>query len=482
MPEISTHPTARALALFGHGKLSEDQAANISAHLEVCSDCRAAVANLPPDSFMGKVKAADPAAASRPPVASPSRLGQTTAGAAPADVPAELANHPKFRIIRELGRGGMGVIYLAEHRAMEKNVALKVISPAVLDNPEALARFRAEVRAAGKLDHQNIARAFDADEAGQLHFLVMEFVEGVSLAQLLEQKGPLPVASACHYARQAALGLQHASEQGMVHRDIKPQNLMLTPKGLVKVLDFGLARLRTERKAGPRLTQLQSFMGTPEYVSPEQAMDAREADIRADIYSLGCTLYCLLAGRPPFVGETAMQVVLAHIEQEAAPLHELRPDVPADLSAVVAKMLAKDPAQRYQRPIEVAQALLPFAKAGAKPVVSNTGTVPPVASSGTGTRIGGDTSRVKGLGAGASKLPAEAVPPAAKKKGSPFDELTISPAAAPVPKKAKKERKEVKPTPAAWWKGVGGRKRWPLIAAAAGALALLLGGIESGSN
>jgi len=481
MPEVSTHPTAQALALFGHGKLSEAQATTVAAHLETCADCRNAVAGLPADSFLGKVRAAKPGGTVLPPPrpgAAANVMGKAPPPAAlPADVPPELANHPKFRIVRELGRGGMGVIYLAEHRVMEKLVALKVISPAVLDNPDALARFHAEVKAAGKLDHQNIARAYDADQTGDLHFLVMEFVEGVSLAQLLEQKGPLPLANACHYVRQAALGLQHAFEQGMVHRDIKPQNLMLTPKGLVKVLDFGLARVRDEKKASPRLTRLESFMGTPEYVAQEQALDARQADTRSDIYSLGCTLYALLTGRPPFVEDTVGKMVLAHIEKEPQPLHELRPDVPAELSAVVAKMVAKDPAARYQRPIDVAQALVPFVKAIGKPggrAVSQ----PPVASPGTGTIIGGDTSRVT-VGKETPKPAAEASAPA-EEKGSPFGDLLDDPVDAPAPKKAKKERKEASPTPAAWSKRSGGRKRWPLLAAAGGVLALLLAGIVIG--
>jgi formylglycine-generating enzyme required for sulfatase activity len=353
-------------------------------------------------------------------------------------VPPELANHPKFRVVRELGRGGMGVIYLAQHRVMDKPVALKVIRPAVLDNPDALARFHAEVKAAGRLDHQNIARAHDADQAGELHFLVMEFVEGVSLAQLLERKGRLPVAGACQCVRQAALGLQHAFEQGMVHRDIKPQNLMLTPKGVVKVLDFGLARLRSEGAPGTRLTQLDAFMGTPEYVAPEQATDARQADTRADIYSLGCTLYALLTGRPPFQEDTLVKAVMAHIEKEARPPHELRPEVPPELSAVVAKMLAKDPARRYQRPIEVAQALAPFVKAGGKPVAVR----------------------------GASVSPAVK---AAEESGSPFGGLGDTPAPTLPATKAKKGRPAKKPAPVAWW------KRPALLAGAWAALALAVG-------
>jgi formylglycine-generating enzyme required for sulfatase activity/serine/threonine protein kinase len=328
------------------------------------------------------------------------------------DLPPELANHPKFRIVRELGRGGMGVIYLAQHLIMDRPVALKVISPAVLDNPNAVVRFLSEVRAAGKLDHPNIARAHDADQAGSQHYLVMEYVEGVSLAQLVEKEGPLSVTAACRYVSQAALGLQHAYDQGMVHRDIKPHNLMLTPQGQVKVLDFGLARMRSERQGGialacpgdvggqasGRLTQMDSFMGTPEYISLEQAEDARNADTRSDIYSLGCTLYALLTGRPPFVGATATEIVLAHIEQESTPLHEVRADVPVEVSAVVAKMLAKDPKQRFQTPVEVTRALAPFARAAGKPGAAGGVLEPPVRADGAGTRIGGNTRRVSGSG------------------------------------------------------------------------------------
>jgi tRNA A-37 threonylcarbamoyl transferase component Bud32 len=469
MPEVTAHPSAQALALFGHGKLSQAQAATVAAHLETCAGCRQAVASLPPDSFLGKVQAAKPGGTVLP---SNAPKLKTVAAAPVPGVPPELANHPKFRILRELGKGGMGVIYLAEHRVMEKQVALKVISPAVLDNPDALARFQAEVRAAGKLDHQNIARAYDADQAGDLHFLVMEFVEGQSLAQLLEKKGPLSATAACHCACQAALGLQHAFEKGMAHRDIKPQNLMLTPKGQVKVLDFGLARLRGERKGSKGLTQADSFMGTPEYVSPEQATDARSADIRADIYSLGCTLYALLTGRPPFQEETMVKLVLAHIEKEPRPLHEVRPDVSAELSAAVAKMLAKDPAQRYQWPIEVAQALAPFAKGGTKARVPGAAPKSPAAgSAGTGTVMGGDTSRVVGPGAKAPRPPANR-PAAAETEASPFAGLDDVPDSAPA-KQTKKSRTTPKLVPATWWK----RRAVPAGGAAGVALLLALVGL-----
>jgi hypothetical protein len=255
----------------------------------------------------------------------------------------------------------MGVVYLAEHRLMDRRVAVKVLDPGLFAQPEAVSRFHAEVKAAARLDHPNIVRAYDAEQAGRLHLLVMECVPGVSLAHLLGQQGPLPVRLACRLVSQAALGLQHAFERGMVHRDVKPANLMVTRKGQLKILDFGLARLVSERKAGG-LTHANVLMGTPEYIAPEQAVDARSADVRADLYSLGCTLYALLAGRPPFVKDTAVAVALAHIEEAPTPLIQVRPDVPEALSALVDRLLEKDLARRFQTPAEVAQALLPFCK------------------------------------------------------------------------------------------------------------------------
>jgi serine/threonine protein kinase/formylglycine-generating enzyme required for sulfatase activity len=349
----------------------------------------------------------------------------------PSTVPPELANHPKFRIVRELGRGGMGVIYLAQHRVMEKPVALKVINPSILDNPNALARFHAEVKAAGKLDHTNVARAHDADQAGDLHFLVMEYVEGMTLAQLLKQQGPLPVLNACRYIHQAALGLQHAFEQGMTHRDVKPANLMVTPQGRVKVMDFGLARLRSEQTDGRGLTATGAFMGTPEYVAPEQATDARQADTRADIYSLGCTLYALLAGRPPFAEDTVVKLVLAHLEKEPMPLHQLRPDVPAALSAVVGRMLAKDAAQRYQTPLDVARALAPFTKVG-PPAIPAPEPPQPGTSMSKETRSPPTRNRTKGRSATAPGV----------QDSSPFRHLVDTPV--PAAKKAMARRRPVK--------------------------------------
>src|SRR5207253_4374689 len=207
----------------------------------------------------------------------------------PAKLPAGLTDHARYRILVELGAGGMGVVYKAEHRIMGRTVALKVVAPHLTAKPDAVERFRREVTAAAKLSHPNIVTAHDADEAGGLHFLVMEFVDGISLDRLVGRRGPLPVQMACHFARQAALGLQHAFEKGMVHRDVKPANLMVTRKGQLKILDFGLARFaRDAGAAGGRpaaATAANLVMGTPEYLSPEQASSPRTVDIRSDLYA-----------------------------------------------------------------------------------------------------------------------------------------------------------------------------------------------------
>jgi serine/threonine protein kinase len=267
-----------------------------------------------------------------------------------------------YELLGELGRGGMGVVYKAEHSLMRRTVALKVISRGLTGDPAAVERFRREVRAAARLGHPNVVQAHDAEQAGELHFLVMEFVEGQSLAGLVEREGPLPVEKACDCVRQAALGLAHALERGLVHRDVKPQNLMLTPGGLVKVLDFGLASVAAERGAEGGLTELGQALGTPDYVAPEQIREARSADTRADVYSLGCTLYFLLAGRPPFPGGSAAEKMAAHLERPPESLAGLRPGLPAELVRVVEKMMTKDPAGRYQTPAEVAAALEPWCR------------------------------------------------------------------------------------------------------------------------
>ncbi len=282
-------------------------------------------------------------------------------------LPPELADHPRYRVVELLGQGGMGAVYRAEHRVMKRPVALKVVHSRLVNGSDAVERFCREVQAAARLSHPNIVTAHDADRAGDTHFLVMELVDGITLARLVERKGPLPAAHACEYARQVALGLQHAHEQGMVHRDVKPANLMLTRKGQVKVLDFGLARFVSETGPFGCLTESGTMAGTPDFIAPEQAEDARTADIRADVYSLGCTLYFLLTGRPPFPEGSMFQKMLAHHTQQPRPLSQLRHDLPPGLLEVFERMTAKSPARRYQAPAEVARALLLVRQGAGKP-------------------------------------------------------------------------------------------------------------------
>ncbi len=216
--------------------------------------------------------------------------------------PEFLKNHPRYQVHGLLGHGGMGAVYLAKHLALDRDVALKVIRPELLTRDDVADRFRREAKAAARLNHPNIVAVFDAETAGQHHFLVMEFIAGADLNRTVCDRGPLPVGLACDYIRQAALGLQHAHEQGMVHRDITPRNLMLTAADQIKILDFGLAEF--VRKVAPEQSASARGMllGCVDFMAPEQAADPDSADIRADIYSLGCTLCFLLTGRPPFPG------------------------------------------------------------------------------------------------------------------------------------------------------------------------------------
>ncbi len=278
---------------------------------------------------------------------------------------------PGYEIQGELGRGGMGVVYLAKNVLMNRLEVLKVADKALLDRqPGAAERFLREIRAAAQLGHENVVKAYSALQVGELLVFAMEYVEGEGLDRVVRRQGPLPVAHACHYVSHAALGLQHAHEQGMVHRDIKPPNLILTRRGkkhVVKVLDFGLAKAVREGEAATDLTGAGAMMGTPAYMAPEQAQDAAAADIRADIYSLGCTLYFLLTGAPPFAGASIYAILKAHESTEATPLHQKRAGIPTELSAVAARMMAKDPTRRFQKPLDVAKALAPFIKPGALP-------------------------------------------------------------------------------------------------------------------
>jgi serine/threonine protein kinase len=268
----------------------------------------------------------------------------------------------KYRLLELLGVGGMGAVYLCEHVFMKRLVALKVLPTEKMQDESALPRFYREARAVAALDHPNIVRAYDIDKYDGFHFLVMEYVDGASLQEVVARHGPLDPVRAAHYTAQAAHGLHHAHQLGMVHRDIKPGNLLLERTGVVKILDMGLARFfdQTHDNVTERYDN-NCVLGTADYLAPEQAV-SNVVDIRADIYGLGCSLYFLLTGQPPFPDGTVAAKLVAHQNQEPRPVTDFRTDVPPELLAVLGRMMRKNPAERYQTPAELYEALAPWAE------------------------------------------------------------------------------------------------------------------------
>jgi serine/threonine-protein kinase len=257
-----------------------------------------------------------------------------------------------YVLLEPRGGGGMGQVFRARHRLLERIAALKRVRPEHQDNPRMAERFLREVRAAAALAHPNIVTVYDFFQAGDAFYISMEFVTGTDLHRHVERHGPLPIASACDYVGQACLALQHAHGRGVVHRDVKPRNLIVTLDGQVKVIDFGLAR----RDADSTIT-LPGMMGTDDYVAPEQTINPHAVDGRADIYSLGCTLYHLLAGRPPFAHLPPDERAAAHRTRRPPHIEGLRPDVPPQVAAVLRRMMAPSAEGRFQRAAEVAEAL-----------------------------------------------------------------------------------------------------------------------------
>ena len=269
-----------------------------------------------------------------------------------------------YELLALLGKGGMGMVFRARHVRLKKEFALKVLSPRFARDQDAIRRFERETEAMGRLEHVNLVRASDAGVQSGVPYIVMELLDGANLADLTKQRGAWPIAEACAAVRQAALGLQHAFECGLVHRDVKPSNLWLTSDGVVKVLDLGLARLCDEDNPGSPMTASGMWMGTADYIAPEQILDSHTADIRADLYSLGCTFFHLLNGKPPFADSThptLRQKNEAHLKEPPPDIRRRRPDMPAELIGVLMQLLAKRPGDRYQTPAEAAVALTPFA-------------------------------------------------------------------------------------------------------------------------
>jgi serine/threonine protein kinase len=281
-----------------------------------------------------------------------------------------------YKILERIGKGRMAGVYKAVH-TLGQPVAIKVLPPSKAKVPELLARFQREARLAMKLKHPNVVRTFQTGDNDGLHYIVMEYLDGETLEDVLRRRGKLPPAEAVRVMHQALLGLQHIYEQGMIHRDLKPGNLMLlggspasTQAAAVKIMDIGLGKALFDEAApaaqGGRfdLTNEGSLLGTPDYMAPEQARNAQSADIRADIYSLGCVLYQALAGQVPFADTNLVRLLMRHASEPPRPLREINPTVPEGLQQIVEWMMAKDPAQRYPTPERAAQALQMFLAAG----------------------------------------------------------------------------------------------------------------------
>jgi len=327
-----------------------------------------------------------------------------------------------YVLLERLGEGGMGKVFKARHQKLNRIVALKVIKSEHTANDSAARRFAREIEVAAKLSHPNVIQAFDADQHGDDCFFVMEYVEGIDLSCLVRKNGPLPVAQGCDCIRQAALGLQHAHERGMIHRDVKPSNLLLTARdGVIKVLDLGLARpTQTEgaQDLSSTLTQVGAIIGTPDFISPEQSRSARTADGRADLYSLGCTFYYLLTGQVPFPGGNITEKLLKHHLDTPKPLPLLRPDVPAAVAGVVERLMAKRPEDRFKTAAEVAAYL----------------------------------AELLGGGANLEAIPMPAATPALPRE--PFASLTPTLSGLELPTKTHRPRSRPKPQRELWW-GLG---------------------------
>jgi serine/threonine protein kinase len=359
-------PPPEQLKAYLAGLLEPEGYDSLSKHLLDCQDCEQTIIALEadPDTLVEILK--------QPHAPEPSEL-PASAPKSPADSLIDLQNAsarngiPKqigqYELLSLLGSGGMGAVYLARHKSLDKKVALKLLPAFPSQKAEFVARFQREMRAAGKLDAPAIVRTTDAGEHDGIHYLVMDAIDGLNLSNIARAEGKLAVADACELVRQAAMGLAHAHENGIVHRDVKPSNLMLDCSGQVRILDFGLAQMSFWESGSAEITTVGQLMGTLDYMAPEQAERGGAVDYRADLYSLGSTLFRLLTGRAPLAAApnlTPLEKLRLLATHKPPRLRSLRPDAPKELGEIVDAMLSRDPSQRPASAIHAAELLEPF--------------------------------------------------------------------------------------------------------------------------
>ncbi len=363
----ATCPSTDELRALSLGETHAEASESLLEHVASCTDCQAELETVDEhsDALIASLRGEDLGETFEQEGAYQTALAKALAAysivsseqPAMPELPKQIG---EYEILRPLGHGGMGSVWLARHTKLGREVALKLLSRHRWTHPQLRERFEAEMRAIGRLSHPNIVIAHDARDVGGCAVLVTEYVDGFDLGKLLQRTGPLPVAEACEIVRQVAVALEYTHSQGFVHRDIKPSNVMLSRSGSIKLLDLGLARVQLDEGVS-EMTATGQSLGTADYMAPEQVSDARSVDIRADIYSLGCTLMKLLTGRAPFAEQTtSFAKMTAHVSGQPPRLDSLRADIPQRLSELVAQMLDKRPQDRPQSPADIRQALTAF--------------------------------------------------------------------------------------------------------------------------